>query len=96
MVYENYYLGGVASVGYGLIRSQLIGEPTGPRLKTSGLFGYGYGLNLGYNGKRFFAGAVFNYNSYDYEDNREVDLASQKSRNPALATWHYDQDIYGS
>ena len=77
--YENFYVGGVASAGYGVVRSDIDITQRSAKQVTNTLFTYSYGVNLGYNAKRFFAGAVMNYGQYNYQNVGEIDLSAQRN-----------------
>lgn len=77
--YENFYVGAVASIGYGMITSTISELNNMNRNSSNQMFAYSYGMNAGYNAKRFFVGAVFNHNSQDYINPGEIDLSIRRN-----------------
>lgn len=74
ILFENFYVGGVGSVGGGWINSRFDSDTVLTRSSNNSLLSYAYGVNFGYNAKRFFFGGLFKSSSTSYSTINDIDI----------------------
>jgi len=77
---KNFYVATSGSLGYGAFWYKTINDDLNQTNSgTSGVFGYHYGASTGYNGDRFFVGAIFNHIQNNYPQQNEIDFSTVRN-----------------
>jgi len=80
VIVENFYVAGTGSLGFGnLWYDTRSDDPTKSFSGSTPIVNYQYGISTGYNGNRFFVGALYNQIFNDYSNNDRVTLNTQRN-----------------
>jgi hypothetical protein len=80
VIVQNFYVSGTGSLGFGnLWYDTRSDDPAKAFSGSTPIVNYQYGISTGYNGNRFFVGALYNRIFNEYRDNDRVTFNTQRN-----------------